>query len=37
MWLREQERRIALGAFLSPDEKLSFSKAFGTALRKARA
>jgi uncharacterized membrane protein len=36
LWLREHERRIAIGAFLSPDEKLSFSKAFGTALRKAR-
>ena len=36
LWLRERERRIAIGAFLSPDEKQSFSKAFGTALRKAR-
>ncbi len=36
LWLREQERRIALGTFLSTDEKLSFAKAFGTALRKAR-
>src|SRR5687768_1182840 len=37
LWLKERERRIALGAFLSTEEKLSFSKAFGTALRKARA
>jgi uncharacterized membrane protein len=36
LWLRERGRDVALGAFLSPDEKLSFSKAFGTALRKAR-
>jgi uncharacterized membrane protein len=36
LWLRERERQISLGAFLSPDEKQSFSKAFGTALRKAR-
>jgi uncharacterized membrane protein len=37
MWLRERERQIPIGDFLSPDEKLSFSKAFGTALKKARA
>ena len=37
LWLKERERRIALGAFLSAEEKLSFSKAFGTALKKARA
>jgi uncharacterized membrane protein len=37
LWLKERERKIALGAFLSVEEKLSFSKAFGTALRKARA
>ena len=37
LWLKERERRIALGAFLSTEEKLSFSKAFGTALKKARA
>jgi uncharacterized membrane protein len=36
LWLRERERQIALGAFLSVEEKLSFAKAFGTALRKAR-
>ena len=36
LWLREHERRIAIGSFLSSDEKLSFSKAFGTALRRAR-
>ena len=36
LWVKEHEHRIALGAFLSPDEKQSFSKAFGTALRKAR-
>ena len=29
-------RRFQLGAFLSADEKLSLSKVFGTALRKAR-
>jgi uncharacterized membrane protein len=37
LWLKERERRVAIGAFLSPEEKISFSKAFGTALRKARA
>ena len=37
LWLREQQRRIAIGTFLSPDYNQSFSKAFGTALRKARA
>jgi uncharacterized membrane protein len=36
LWLKEQNRRVALGAFLSTDEKLSLSKVFGTALRKAR-
>ena len=36
LWLREHERKIAIGAFLSPDDKQSFSKAFGTALKKAR-
>jgi uncharacterized membrane protein len=37
LWLKERDRKISLGAFLSPDEKLSLSKVFGTALRKARA
>jgi uncharacterized membrane protein len=37
LWLRDRDTRIALGAFLSSDEKHSFSKAFGTALKKARA
>jgi uncharacterized membrane protein len=36
LWLKERERRIPIGAFLSPEEKVSFSKAFGTALKKAR-
>lgn len=36
LWLKEQDRKIPLGAFLSIDEKLSLSKVFGTALRKAR-
>lgn len=36
LWLRDGERKVALGAFLSADEKLSLSKAFGSALRKAR-
>lgn len=35
--LREGDRHISFGSFLSGDEKLSFSKAFGTALRRARA
>lgn len=37
LWLKERERRVTLGGFLSQDEKLSLSKAFGTALRRARA
>jgi uncharacterized membrane protein len=36
LWLRQRNDRHPVGAFLSPEEKLSFSKAFGTALRKAR-
>ncbi|HZY67771.1 MAG TPA: DUF2244 domain-containing protein [Devosia sp.] len=36
LWLKDANRKVALGAFLSPEEKVSFSKAFGTALRKAR-
>jgi uncharacterized membrane protein len=36
LWLRQRDDRHPLGAFLSAEEKLSFSKAFGTALRKAR-
>eukprot|EP01036_Dinobryon_divergens_P045105 gene45105-60218_t len=36
LWLKTETTRVALGAFLSPDEKLSLSKVFGTALRKAR-
>jgi uncharacterized membrane protein len=36
LWLRERDKKVALGAFLSADEKLSLSKVFGTALRKAR-
>jgi uncharacterized membrane protein len=37
VWLKTRTDRVALGAFLTPDEKASFSKVFGTALRKARA
>lgn len=37
LWFKTGERKVPVGAFLSPDEKLSFSKVFGTALRKARA
>lgn len=36
LWLKERDRRIPIGDFLSAEEKLSFSKAFGTALKKAR-
>ena len=36
LWLKERDRRVALGVFLSTEEKLSFSKAFGTALKRAR-
>ena len=36
LWLKTETTRVALGAFLSADEKLSLSKVFGTALRKAR-
>jgi uncharacterized membrane protein len=37
LWLKVDTRKTPLGAFLSADEKLSLSKVFGTALRKARA
>ncbi len=37
LWLKSDTKKIPLGAFLSADEKLSLSKVFGTALRKARA
>ncbi len=36
LWLKEGAEKLPLGAFLSNDEKLSFSKAFGTALRRSR-
>jgi uncharacterized membrane protein len=36
LWLRLRDDRTPLGAFLSPEEKVSFAKEFGTALRKAR-
>jgi uncharacterized membrane protein len=36
LWLKDETRRLPVGAFLSPDEMTSLSKAFGTALRKAR-
>jgi uncharacterized membrane protein len=36
LWLKTAEAKVPLGAFLSIDEKLSLSKVFGTALRKAR-
>jgi uncharacterized membrane protein len=34
--LRSHERDLVIGAFLSQDDKSSFAKALGTALRKAR-
>jgi uncharacterized membrane protein len=34
--LRTRDSDIEIGAFLSPDEKSSFGKVFGTALKKAR-
>ena len=34
--LKTPERELIIGAFLNPDDKGSFAKAFGTALRKAR-
>jgi uncharacterized membrane protein len=37
LWLKERDTRVSIGEFLSAEEKLSFSKAFGAALRKARA
>jgi len=36
LWLKSSDRKVPLGAFLSIDEKLSLSKVFGKALRKAR-
>ena len=34
--LRTRDRDLVLGAFLNQDEKSSFAKAFGTALKRAR-
>ena len=34
--LKTHDEEVQIGAFLSPEEKSSFGKAFGTALRKAR-
>ena len=34
--LKTQDRELIVGAFLNPDDKGSFAKAFGTALKKAR-
>lgn len=34
--LRTRDRDVVLGQFLNPDEKSSFAKAFGTALKRAR-
>ncbi|HTJ58136.1 MAG TPA: DUF2244 domain-containing protein [Devosiaceae bacterium] len=34
--LRSGEQEVLVGAFLNPDDKASFSRAFGSALRKAR-
>ena len=34
--LRTPDSDTEIGAFLSPDDKASFAKVFGTALRKAR-
>ena len=34
--VKVEDQRVPLGAFLSAEEKLSLSKVFGTALRKAR-
>ena len=35
--LRTRDRDVVVGAFLNQDEKSSFAKAFGTALKRARA
>ena len=35
--LRTRDRDVVLGGFLNQDEKSSFAKAFGTALKRARA
>ena len=34
--LRSRDRDVVIGAFLNQDEKSSFAKAFGTALKRAR-
>ena len=36
LWFKAEDKKVPVGAFLSTDEKLSFAKVFGTALRKAR-
>jgi len=37
MRLRTKDGEAEIGAFLAPDDRASFARAFGTALRKARA
>ena len=34
--LRSRDRDLLIGAFLSPDDKTSFARVFGAALKKAR-
>ena len=34
--LRSRETDLTIGAFMNPDDKASFAKVFGTALKKAR-
>ena len=34
--LRSRETNLTIGAFMNPDDKASFAKVFGTALKKAR-
>ena len=34
--LRERERELVIASFLNPEDKASFAKAFGTALKTAR-
>jgi uncharacterized membrane protein len=34
--VRARDRRVAVGAFLNPDDRTSFARAFGAALGEAR-
>ena len=36
LWLKTKDEKVPLGTFLNPEDKVSFAKAFGMALKRAR-